>query len=152
MEAIAGRIPWKNSRILWQDLLRSQGQESEPVSVEHCSVEYSRSRAAQEKVQSHAFLTPVHYQSAGYLYHKNYVKFTPCSILSSDSAVVLSATEDPLPVSPVETVSMEEEGVDCCNCFCCCSFSLMAVWLNLWVCREPSHWNILHRRSKGGGS
>ena len=38
--------PWKNSRLLRQNSLRSQGQESEPVSVEHYSVEYSRSRAA----------------------------------------------------------------------------------------------------------
>ena len=36
----------ENYRFPWRDLLRSQGQESEPVSVEHRSVEYSRSRTA----------------------------------------------------------------------------------------------------------
>ena len=46
-EAIAGRKPWKNSRLLWRDSLRSQGQESEPLSVEYRSVKYSQSRAAQ---------------------------------------------------------------------------------------------------------
>ena len=44
-KAIAGENR-KNSRLLWRDSLRSQGQESEPVSVEHCSVEYSRSCVA----------------------------------------------------------------------------------------------------------
>ena len=35
-----------SSRLLWRDSLRSQGQESEPVSVGHHSVEYGQSRAA----------------------------------------------------------------------------------------------------------
>ena len=45
-----GSHHWKKtveySRFLWRDSLRSQGQESEPVSVEHHSVEYSRSYEA----------------------------------------------------------------------------------------------------------
>ena len=42
LEAIGG----ENSQLLGRDLLGSRGQESNPVSVEHCSVEYSRSHAA----------------------------------------------------------------------------------------------------------
>ena len=41
LEAIAGRKPWKNSKLLWKDLLRSRGQESDPVSVEHRSIDYT---------------------------------------------------------------------------------------------------------------
>ena len=45
-EAITERKSGKITDLFWWDLLQSQGQESELVSVEHCIVEYGQSRAA----------------------------------------------------------------------------------------------------------